>query len=53
MNRLPAKERTYWLTVLLTGARCSSVLALRWEDMHFARRTITFSTAKTKPYSVQ
>jgi len=52
VDNLPAKERTYWLTVLLTGARCSSVLALRWEDVDFERRTIRFSTAKTKPYSV-
>jgi integrase len=53
VERLNPLKRTFWLVVLLTGARRGSVEALRWSDVDFARRTIHFSTAKAgRTYTV-
>lgn len=43
LNRL---KQTFWLTVLLTGARRGSVEALRWRDVNLDAGRIHFSTAK-------
>ncbi len=46
VERLNPLKRTYWLTVLLTGARRGSVEALCWRDVDLERGVIRFSTAK-------
>jgi len=46
-------KRTFWLALLLTGARRGSVEALRWRDIDFERRVIHFRVAKGgRTYSV-
>ena len=52
VERLPALNRVYWLTVLLSAGRASSVASLRWTDIDFEQRTLRFSVSKTMPYSV-
>ncbi len=50
--RSPVK-RTFWATMLLTGARRDSVRLLRWQDVDFERKTLRFSTAKAgRTYSI-
>jgi integrase len=46
VQALTPLKRTWWLTLLLTGARRDSVRLLRWEDLDFDKRLIRFSTAK-------
>ncbi len=46
VQRLSPLKKTFWLTVLLTGARRGSVEALRWQDTDLNRGVIRFSTAK-------
>jgi integrase len=46
VSRLRPLKRTFWVTLLLTGARSGSIEALRWDDIDFTGRTIHFSTAK-------
>lgn len=53
VRRLGPLKRAFWLTCLLTGARCDSVRMLRWQDVDFQRRVITFTTAKAgRSYSI-
>ncbi len=46
VEKLNPLKRTFWLTLLLTGARRGSVEALRWQDLDLDRGVIHFSTAK-------
>ncbi len=46
VERLNPLKRTFWLTLLLTGARRGSVEALRWRDVDLDRGVIHFTTAK-------
>jgi len=53
VQALTPLKRTFWLTVLLTGARRNSVRLLRWQDVDFQNRVIHFSQAKGgRAYSV-
>lgn len=53
VEKLRPLKRTWWLTLLLTGARRDSVRMLRWQDVDFDHRLIRFSTAKAgRAYSV-
>jgi integrase len=53
VQRLRPMKQTFWLTLLLTGARRDSVRMLRWADVDFDRALIKFSTAKAgRSYSV-
>lgn len=44
---LPFMWRELWITCLLTGARCGSLLAMRRADVDVENRTITLSHVKT------
>jgi integrase len=46
VQKLNALKQTFWLTLLLTGARRDSVRLLRWKDCDFERKVIRFSAAK-------
>jgi integrase len=48
----PPVHRTFLLCALLSGARCSSVLNLKWSDLDFGNGVMTFKVAKGRPYSV-
>jgi len=53
VQKLNPVKRTFWLALLLTGARRGSVEALRWRDIDFERRVIHFRVAKGgRTYSV-
>jgi len=53
VSKLHPVRRTFWLTVLLTGARRGSVDALRWADIDFHKRVIHFRKVKGgRTYSV-
>ncbi|MCW5976939.1 MAG: tyrosine-type recombinase/integrase [Bryobacteraceae bacterium] len=46
-------KRTWWLACLFTGARRGSIEALKWADVDFEKRTITFRVTKgDRPYIV-
>jgi integrase len=45
-------RRVFLLCGLLTGARCGSLLHLRWSDIDFSQGTIAFRVAKRRPYVV-
>jgi integrase len=46
-------KRMWWLTALFTGARKSSIEALRWSDVDLDKKVIRFKVTKgDKPYSV-
>ena len=50
--RSPVK-RAWWVTALLTGARASSLVHLRWRDVDLDRGTIHFAVAKAgRTYTV-
>ncbi len=50
--RSPIK-RAWWLTALLTGARCESITMLKWTDLDFSKRVIHFRVAKGgRTYSI-
>lgn len=46
VQKLNPLKQTYWLTLLLTGARRDSVRLLKWADCDFEKRVIRFSAAK-------
>jgi integrase len=53
VERLNPLKRTFWLVLLLTGARRGSVEGLRWGDIDFERATVHFATAKAgRSYTV-
>ena len=53
VERLKPLKRTWWLVVLLTGARMASVSHLRWEDVDFDQGILHFRVAKAgRSYSV-
>jgi integrase len=46
-------KRMWWLTALLTGARKSSIEALKWSDLKLEKRMIHFRVTKgDRPYAV-
>ncbi len=53
VQRLQPLKKAMWLTLLMTGARASSVLHLRWKDVDLDRGVIRFTVAKGgRAYSV-
>jgi integrase len=46
VQKLNPLKQTFWLTLLLTGARRDSVRLLKWADLDFEKKTIRFSAAK-------
>jgi integrase len=52
VRSMPPARRVFLLCGLLTGARCGSLLHLRWCDIDFDRGTISFRVTKRKPYTV-
>jgi integrase len=52
VKKMPPVRRTFLLCALLSGARCSSVLNLKWSDLDFGTGVMTFKVAKGRPYSV-
>jgi integrase len=53
VSTLGTLKRTWWLTALFTGARKSSIEALRWADLDLDKKTIKFRVTKgDRPYSI-
>jgi integrase len=53
VQKLNPVKRTWWLTILFTGARRGSVEPLKWADFNFDKKTLHFRIAKgNRPYSV-
>jgi integrase len=53
VRELDPVKRTAYLTLLFSGARVSSVLNLRWEDVDFEKRILHFRVVKgDRPYSI-
>jgi integrase len=52
VKEMPPVRRTFLLCGLLTGARCGSLLHLRWSDIDFDKGTISFRITKRSPYVV-
>jgi len=53
VQRLRPLKQTFWLALLLTGARRDSIRLLRWADIDFDRALLRFSTAKAgRTYSI-
>jgi integrase len=52
VKKMPPVRRTFLLCALLTGARCGSLLHLRWSDIDFDKGTISFRITKRRPYVV-
>lgn len=46
VKRLQPLKQVLWMTLLMTGARASSVLHLRWRDVDLERGTVRFEVAK-------
>jgi integrase len=51
VRELPAMHRTWLLTALMTGARLDSISNLKWPDIDFQAKTISFTKTKgSRPY---
>jgi integrase len=53
VKTLGTLKKMWWLTALFTGARKSSIEALKWPDLDFDKKVIRFRVTKgNRPYSV-
>jgi integrase len=52
VRELDPVKRCAYLTLLFSGARASSALGLKWDDVDFERRVLHFRVSKTTPYSI-